>query len=135
MTRSQDEFRLQVAVVQHLRLCAPAGCYFTALPFGEYRSPRTGARLKAAGVRAGAPDILILYQGRALGLELKAAKGRQNDAQRLTERDWIRAGGDYRVATGIDEALAVLRGWGILPENYSFEPARRRQASLQFEAA
>lgn len=135
MSRDAPEFRLQCAIANHLRLAAAPGVYWTALPFGEFRAKRTAARLKAMGVRAGAPDILIIVHGRAYGLELKAEHGRQSPAQRLCEAEWTRAGGEYRIARGIDEALYLLREWGVLKPSYHYEPARRRQASLPLDKA
>lgn len=112
--RASPEHSLQVAVVQHLIFCAaPRVCYM-AIPNGEYRSKRTAGRLKAAGVRAGAPDLLVIVNGRAYGLELKADKGRQSPEQRSMEFEWTAAGGEYVVARGIDEALAALRRWGAI---------------------
>ena len=142
--KDNAEFRLTCAIAEHLHFRAPSDCYWTHHPFGEARSARTGARLKRMGTRAGAPDFLLIYRSRAYGLELKAVtrngtgrevRGRQTDTQRLTEELWTAAGGAYRVATGLDEALSVLREWGILPASYHFEPAKRRQLPLELEAA
>lgn len=122
--RDDAEFRLQAALIQHLRLRCLPGTYYCAIPNGEYRSKRTAGRLKAAGVRAGSPDLLIIRDGHAYGLELKAlrigAKGKplagagQSEAQILAQKDWEAAGGDYAVATGIAEALAKLEEWKII---------------------
>ena len=109
-----DEHSIQCTVVQLLRLGAPDHVVFMAIPNGEYRSKRTAGRLKAQGVAAGAPDLLIIVRGVAHGLELKTIKGRQSPAQRLMERRWEAAGGRYEVARGIDEAIAVLTHWGAL---------------------
>lgn len=106
--RTQPEFRLTCAVADLLRFTAKPGVYFTHLPFGEARSERTGARLKRMGTRPGAGDFLILVDGRAVMLELKVGKGRQNENQRDTERDWTVAKGLYVVCRGYDEARAFL---------------------------
>ena len=74
--RANPEFNLQVAVVAHLERRIRPNVYFTAIPMGENRSAVTGARIKRMGAKAGAPDMLVLVDGRACGLELKAAKGR-----------------------------------------------------------
>lgn len=115
MARNEAEFRLQCAVAEHLRLLRNDGVYYTAIPMGEHRSKKAAARVKAMGGRAGAPDILVIVHGVAYGLELKAAKGRQSEVQAFTEREWNMAGGAYAIATGIDEALNLLRRWGALP--------------------
>ena len=118
------EYRLQCALVGHLKLRLMPRVYWTAMANGEKRSAATGARLKAMGLRAGNADLLFLCNGHAYGLELKAlrigAKGAplkgagQSEAQILAQRDWTAAGGSYAVATGIVEALAQLEAWGII---------------------
>lgn len=114
MSRQDLEHKLQCSVVQHLRLMAAPGIYWAAIPNGGSRSARTGAKLKAEGVRAGAPDLLIVVDGKAHGLELKVGKNRQTDTQKATEAEWTAAGGVYVVAHGINEALNYLRQWGVL---------------------
>lgn len=106
--RDQPEFRLQCAVADLLRLTVMPNVYWTALPFGEKRTLETGARLKRMGVRAGAGDILLLINGRAIMLELKVEKGRQSDTQRDTEEAWTVAKGLYFVARGYHAAREFL---------------------------
>jgi len=112
--RDQPEFRLQCAVADLLRLTANPGVYWTALPFGEKRSLETGARLKRMGVRAGAGDILFLINGRAVMLELKVGKGRQNENQIATEEAWTVARGLYHVARSFNEARDFLEMIGAI---------------------
>lgn len=108
MPRSQAEFRLQCLVRDLLALHKLPWVHAFAVPNGEARSARTGARLKRMGVRAGEPDIIILTQGRCFGLELKAAGGRLSAEQRQVQAEWREAGSVYFVASGWDEALHFL---------------------------
>lgn len=124
MGRDQPEFRLTCVVADLLRLCAKPGLYFTHLPFGEARSERTGARLKRMGTRPGAPDFLLLWKGRAIGLELKTEKGRQTETQRQTEKEWKAAGGDYILAHGYEEALEALAEAGVIEDRLAPRPRR-----------
>lgn len=122
--RNQPEFRIQCAVADQLRFRALPGLFWTALANGENRpkvmdaqgrwySP-TGERLQRSGLRPGNPDLLLIWQGRAIGLELKAEGGRQNANQRATQTDWTLAGGLYHVAKGFQEAMAFLEMLGVL---------------------
>ncbi|MGL5225797.1 MAG: hypothetical protein ACRC8Q_10835 [Aeromonas sp.] len=55
-----------------------------AIPNGGHRSKKTGADLKAEGVKAGYPDIIIDYPAGAYHgcrIELKASKGVVSEAQ------------------------------------------------------
>lgn len=110
MSRSQAEFQLQCALVDHIQLGGVRPLYMTAIPMGENRNAVTGARIKRMGGRAGAPDLLIIHDGKAYGLELKARTGgRQTESQKLTERDWNAAGGHYGLAEGMDDVTCLGR--------------------------
>lgn len=108
MARSQAEFRLSCVVNDTLRLRGKEGLHFFAVPNGEARSAKTGARLKRMGVKAGEPDYVLIWKGRAIGLELKERGGRQSPEQRAIEQEWTLAGGMYRCVKGYDEAMAFL---------------------------
>ena len=117
--RNQAEFRLTCLIADTLRLRGMPGLYFTHLPFGEARSERTGARLKRMGTRAGAPDFLLIWKGKAIGLELKAEGGRQTETQRDTETDWMLAGGLYACTKGYQATIDFLDMLGVLRPDHS----------------
>lgn len=109
------EHSLQCAVADLLRLNAAPGVIWTHPPNGEARSARTGAKLKRMGVRAGAPDILIILpDGRAACLELKGPKGTLSAAQRVWREDCRRIGVPYDTASTLWEAQAILDAWGAI---------------------
>lgn len=73
------EDKEQIALVTWLRLMATkhpelALAYHT--PNGGYRDPRTAAKFKALGVRAGVWDIFLPVPAPGLWIEMKAPKGR-----------------------------------------------------------
>lgn len=108
------ESELQITVAEHLRVRArPNVCWFHPAN-GEFRDKITGNKLKRMGVRPGIPDLVFIIQGRCIGVELKADKGRQTPAQTAMQIEWIDAGGDYFVARGVDEALEILELIGAL---------------------
>lgn len=78
------EHRLQTACVGWFRLQYPNRLLF-AIPNGGWRTPTTGAILKAEGATAGVPDLLLAeankeYHG--LFIEMKNGKeGRVSEAQ------------------------------------------------------
>ena len=114
MKRAAPEFQLQCAVAAHLERRRRPNVYFTAIPLGEKRSAVTGARIKRMGGKAGAPDMLVLVDGRAFALELKSETGRLTMSQVATRDAWRSAGGAYGVAHDIDEALELLTAWGAI---------------------
>lgn len=98
-----------------------AGILFCAIPNGARTSMSVAKRLKAEGLEAGAPDLLIfdpppVFRGeipRGVAVEMKAPKGgKPSPAQilwqrRLEERGWVAL-----VCYGADEALKELARLG-----------------------
>lgn len=112
--RRDEEHGIQVAVATALRLAAAPGVFYCSIPNGGKRNKREAARLKAEGVIAGAPDLLVIVRGVPMGLELKTDRGAQSDEQEAVEAAWNAAGGVYVVAHGLREALDCLTAWGAL---------------------
>lgn len=120
--RKSEEEGLQRSLVQHLRLRAdPRVVWFhiTNAP----RSKVAGARLKAMGMLAGAPDLcFVLPDATVAFLELKKSgskgvrAGQHSAAQTAFAERCEAIGVPVATAYNIDQALAVLSGWGILPE-------------------
>ena len=110
----RPEQRIQKALANHLRARAAAGTYWFHPANGGARTAIEGAVLKACGVRAGTPDLILIKDGRTYGLELKADKGRVSPAQTKAHEEMRAAGVTVAVATGIDDALAQLEAWQLL---------------------
>lgn len=116
--RDNPEERLQVAIVEHLRLLAPANVIWYAVPNGEKRSKRTAGRLKAQGVVSGISDLaFVLSDGRAAFLELKSPTGRLSPAQKAFGERCAAMEVEYAVSSDLDQCLSILRAWGVLPKN------------------
>lgn len=114
--RRDPEGELQRALVQYLRLLAPKNVIWYAVPNGVPASKRTGARFKALGVIAGVPDLaFVLSDGRAAFLELKAGAGRMSPEQKAFAERCAAMGVEHAVTNNLDQALAILRAWGVLP--------------------
>lgn len=121
-----QEFNLHRSVIQLLQFNGTRGLIYYHCPNGEHRSKRTGARLKAMGVRPGVADIcLVLPGGTAAFLELKSAKGRTSTEQRVFRADCESVGAKYAVAASIEAAAEELSAWGALRTN----PFRREHAA------
>lgn len=113
------EHRHQRALVGYIERRYPeAAEMMTAVPHGGLRSKATAGRLKAEGVRAGYPDLLIdLPRGgfHGLRIEMKAPQGRASKAQ----QGWIarlRAAGYCAVVCkGVDAAIEEVDAYMRLP--------------------
>lgn len=118
MSRRRPEQQLQIAVADYLRFAIRPPTIWTAFPAGGGGRVR-GAFLKAMGLQAGWPDMLVVARcdmagaSRNVALELKAAKGRQSPEQKSFQEKWEETGGIYFIARSIDEVEGFLRGVGI----------------------
>lgn len=110
---AMSEAMIQRAVCQHLTLRKRPGVAWFAVPNGGSRDRREAARMKGEGVKAGAPDLVIVADGRFLGLELKTEAGRLSSQQHQIHGEIKLAGGEVAVAFGLDEALKQLDAWGV----------------------
>lgn len=108
MIASQTEFQFHCTVAQYLDLFLPesaAWFHVTNAP----RSRRAGGKQKRMGMKAGVPDICIIYQGRALFIELKAGKGRLSAAQKAMQTKLTMAGAVvFSECRSLDEFIAFI---------------------------
>jgi hypothetical protein len=109
-TRAEDQ--IQRAVVHWIRAACPGTIVFH-VPNGGKRSKAEAGIFKGLGVLAGVPDLIILWPGRCAGLELKAPGKKPEPAQERIGQQMLEQGHLWGWADDIDEALAILRGWGI----------------------
>lgn len=112
--RQRPEQQIQRAVFAHLRARGAPGIFAFHPANGGYRTPREAAIFKGLGVVPGTPDIIIIKQGYAFALELKADGGKLSDTQRSTIDALRTAGAVAEVAIGLDAALAWLEGHHLL---------------------
>ena len=116
---AHPEDDLQQSVVEFLTVALPSDAVFAAVPNGGRRNAREAARMKAAGVRAGMPDLLVFHGGRVTGIELKAPKtatqraGVVTEVQRDTMEALRTAGIPCWVCHSLDEVEDALRANGV----------------------
>lgn len=113
--RKSPEADLQKAIWQHILIRGNHNAIAYAVPNGESRSKRTGAKLKAQGVVAGVFDLMfILPDGRAAAMELKALGGRLSPEQKAFAARLAAIGVEHCVCFDIDTAISVLEAWQVL---------------------
>lgn len=111
--RKKEEANLQTQLVEALRLSLPKDAVIFSIPNGGSRDIREAANLKRQGLLAGCPDLCIIFQGKAFGLELKAQNGSLTDSQKITFPLLRQAGMRVEVARSYSEALDMVRDMGV----------------------
>ena len=104
------EHQIQTALFQWLRAVHPKVVAF-AVPNAARRSPSQAAYLKAEGLRAGIPDVVLATpRGGFAGmfLELKREGGKLSDAQRETLYLLANEGYACAIAWNLDEAIELI---------------------------
>lgn len=110
--KSNEEHRLQASCVTWFALQYPeyTGLLF-AVPNGGARDVVTGAMLKAEGVTPGVADLLLLVPNReshGLAIEMKTAKGRQQESQREWQEKVERQRYQYTVCRSLADFAATI---------------------------
>jgi len=107
------EDQLHAAVYEWLCVALPLGAVVHHSPNEGKRGWRAQAQLASHGVLAGFPDLIILHEGRAFFIELKAGSGRVSRAQAQAHMLLEGAGFKVAVARSIADVDDALRGWGV----------------------
>lgn len=123
---NRPEQQIQHAVISHLKARSEPGVFYWSTPNEGRRGYVAAAALKASGLTAGVPDLLILKAGSLHALELKAPGGRLTPSQRLVMERMEQCGAQTAVAHSLDEALVTLEFWGILRRNATKEASHER---------
>lgn len=124
----RPEDALQQQVCSYLERALPRASYWCAIPNGAVLAGdkasrgRQMNRLKRTGLKPGAPDLIVLHDGRLLAIELKASAGKVSEAQAKTCDTIVNAGGGYTVARSVDDVERYLLSHAV--------PLRARMLSL-----
>lgn len=112
--RRRDEHHIQAAIMQFLDHALPPSYRAIAIPNGGKRDKITGAILKREGVKAGAPDFMIVRGGGTVAFfEVKTQAGRLSNSQ-VEFRDWCGCNSVlYAVVRSIGDVQAALEDWGV----------------------
>ena len=102
-----EESHIQRNCVKWFRLAYPKlSRLLFAVPNGGKRGIVEASIMKAEGVVSGVADLLLLVpkgNHNALAIEMKTAKGKQNENQKLWQTDFENMGGKYVICRCFDE--------------------------------
>lgn len=109
-----SEEQLHRMVVEYLNWMLKEPACFSTFPSGGYLLGKAAAgRLKARGLKAGMPDILVFFGGRAIGIELKSFKGRVSTSQKEMIPKLKAAGVPVYICRNIEGVIFSLRNEGV----------------------
>ncbi len=117
MRKAAPEHSFQVWAVNYLRW---NGIYCFAVPNGGKRDVKTGAFLKKEGQLAGVADlILLLPEGEAVFVELKAGNNRQQESQRLFQKNVEQLGFVYLLWNKPQDVIDFVKDlWAVIMGDY-----------------
>lgn len=112
---AQAESALQVQCADYLDRALTGEWRWWHTPNGEKRDARTGARLRAMGVKPGVPDIIVAGPRRegVIFFELKSKSGRMEAEQKTFERWAGESGWPYFICRSVDEVERHLDRLGV----------------------
>lgn len=111
--RRNDEEQLHRSVVKYLQWALPADATYYHPANGGLRSKTAASRMVGLGVRAGIPDLAIVWRGRAVFVELKASRGQLSAHQRQMIDKLIYCGAEVMCCRSLECVETSLREMGI----------------------
>ena len=104
----QWEGREQRKLVRLLRRLLDPSCTFFSSLENKPMTAVSGALQRRRGCRSGLPDLMTLWPGRVVFVELKSKTGYLSATQKETREELLRAGAGYWVAMSATAALTAL---------------------------
>lgn len=113
MKRRHPEQDLQRTVAAWLDIQQRLGrLLYYAIPMGGARSKTEAAIFKGLGVKAGVPDIALVFPGgRAAFIELKIGSKKLSPTQRLFIFNATEFGAYTEVCWSLDDVIAAIKRW------------------------
>lgn len=116
MSALAPEALLQYGVCQFLKVVLwppPDGPLWTAHEPQPFKGKAAAGIARAMGLKAGWPDLILIWRGRVLAIELKSPRGQLSPAQ-LEQHALLRANGvSVVVARSLEDIERALRDCAI----------------------
>jgi hypothetical protein len=102
------EIQLQASIFQHAWNHYPStrGLFFH-VPNGGSRNAIEGMQLKASGVVAGIPDMILIHHGCAYGFEIKTPSGSVSSVQSKIHKIWAQDGTPVYIVRSLEEFQTI----------------------------
>jgi hypothetical protein len=83
-------------------------CLIFSIPNGGLRDKRTAMLMKATGLTPGASDLIVIYFGKLLFVEVKTATGVQSEEQKVFAERVRDCGFDYHLVRSLLDFKLLL---------------------------
>jgi hypothetical protein len=110
MTNSEDRLQSEIFFWFWNTYPTYRRCLFH-VPNGGFRNLKEAAKLKAMGVVAGVPDLLLVNNGALVAFELKTPTGRLSDKQKLVHSAWIAQGIPVHVVRSLEQFQQLIESY------------------------
>ncbi len=107
------EEKLQINIVENLRVLLTPETEFWHTPNGGFRHVSIAKKLKDMGTQRGVPDLQFVHKGRAYFIEMKAPDGVLSPSQKEFIPRLEACGCPVSVCQSWPEVEGALAGWGI----------------------
>lgn len=112
MRRNHTEDRIHRYIADYLRVAAPEEFFWSSIE-NRNNGKAEGGRRNERGCRTGVPDILTIYRGVPLFMEVKAPKGRLHDSQKALFPEIKQAGAAIAIVRSVDDVFHALISAGV----------------------
>lgn len=82
-----------------------------AVPNGGSRNSMEAANIKREGALSGVADLIIVAERAVLFVEMKTAKGRQQETQKLFQSNVERLGHEYKICRSLPDFQLTVERW------------------------
>ncbi|MEG0426194.1 MAG: VRR-NUC domain-containing protein [Cetobacterium sp.] len=108
--KKTKESEIQSSIIDYLQILENRGKIFFQRVNNTPVYDPIGKKFRsmAKGTKKGFPDILVIADGRTIGLEVKTATGKQSKDQKDIENKFKQHGQEYFVVRSLEEVICIL---------------------------
>ncbi|MGL5798445.1 MAG: VRR-NUC domain-containing protein [Cetobacterium sp.] len=106
-----SEIEIQGMLIDYLMILENRGTLFFQRTNNNaiYDTKSSKFRRAAKGQKKGFPDIMVIKDGRTIGIEVKAENGRQSEHQKEIEHLFKKNGAEYYIVRSLKELKEILK--------------------------
>lgn len=102
------ESEIQSIIIDYLQILENQGKLFFQRVNNIPVFDKNRYRALPKGTKKGFPDIIILIQGRCLGIEIKTISGKQSEYQKEIESSFNQNGAYYYIVRSLEEMRKII---------------------------